>query len=201
MSSSSSAAARPSDPSTGVHFRQAFSYKDLDADGHHQDVVYMDDQSQEQLIQELQEQDLAHNEFYSKALRLLTASAIPYFVIRWYFYWSAGGWVLNNNVFFLGSLVISFSCVPEVTAARHLRHRDERRTRLQTGNIIFSCLLCFWTWTKIYSLGIREGPGVHEEYVCVFPFLIAVMGYGMERMMEAVNFGELEHLRYQYKGA
>jgi len=31
--------------------------------------------------------------------------------------------------------------------------------------------------------------------------VIAVMGYGMRKMMEAVNFGELEHLRYQYKGA
>jgi len=27
------------------------------------------------------------------------------------------------------------------------------------------------------------------------------MGYVMGKMMEAVNFGELEHLRYRYKGA
>jgi hypothetical protein len=31
--------------------------------------------------------------------------------------------------------------------------------------------------------------------------VMAVMGWFMRKMMEAVNFGELEHLRYQYKGA
>jgi hypothetical protein len=30
---------------------------------------------------------------------------------------------------------------------------------------------------------------------------MAVIGHVMRKMMEAVNFGELEHLRYEFKGA
>jgi len=64
MSSTPSGAAERSDSLSDVRFRQAFTYKDLDSDGHHRDVIYMDDQSQEQLIQELQSQDFKHNQLY-----------------------------------------------------------------------------------------------------------------------------------------
>jgi len=201
MSSPSSGAAELSDSSSDVRFRQAFSYKDLDSDGHHRDVIYMDDQSQEQLIQELQTQDFTHNQLYCRALNFLTTSAIPYFGLRWYLRWSAGGWVLNKDLLFIVSLGMSVFSLPQVTVAKQLECPDDGRARWQIVNIVTSSLLCLWTWTKMISLGIGERPGTYEEYVCAFPFMIAVMGYCMGKMMEAVNFGELEHLRYRYKGA
>jgi len=186
---SSPAAVGSSDSPTGVRYRQGFNCNDLDADDHNQDVIYMDEQSQQRLIQDLQKQNLAHNEFYSvhplssplhgppltelppqKALKLLTASGIPYFMFRLYFHWSAGGWILNNDVFFLASLVTSYTAAPEATAAKPLEYPDDRLAQLQIGNIVLSCLLCLWTWAKMYSLGTGESPGVHEGYVCALPF-------------------------------
>jgi len=54
---------------------------------------------------------------------------------------------------------------------------------------------------KVYSGEMEQRTMSLEAHLHAVPLFMAVMGWFMRKMMEAVNFGELEHLRYQYKGA
>jgi hypothetical protein len=55
----------------GPRMRQVFHYSDLDSDpksDYHDAILYMDEQSQDQLIIDLQREDLARNQFYCVTL-------------------------------------------------------------------------------------------------------------------------------------
>jgi hypothetical protein len=47
-----------------MRFRQAFAYQDFEDDSHHDQIVYMDEQQQEELIAQLRKDDLARNDLY-----------------------------------------------------------------------------------------------------------------------------------------
>ncbi|KAF8245080.1 hypothetical protein K440DRAFT_646471 [Wilcoxina mikolae CBS 423.85] len=214
------------DNNLGPRMRQVFHYSDLDSDpksDYHDAILYMDEQSQDQLIIDLQREDLDRNQFYCKWLWILTATPSPYFVIR-YILSPWGGWIFNSDLFALVSLFISFRTVPAPTLipkknSPPIHGPDEWWRKAQMLNIVGSTVLYLWTWMKVYSGDIEErttsvdahlfavplcefltNPGGRNELTCGV-IVMAVMGWFMRKMMEAVNFGELEHLRYQYKGA
>jgi hypothetical protein len=142
---------------------------------------------------------------------------MPFFAIRWCY----GNYWKSNDLFFLISLGVSFMTVPQPVLL------PERRDTIlvypgkywlfaQYVNVLWTFGTMGWMWTKIFTVGTISRPLMYEEAIATYPFgecnphiavsailmsaVIGVMGFVMRRFMEAVNFKDLQHLRYKYKG-
>ncbi|CCX07655.1 hypothetical protein FPQ18DRAFT_336356 [Pyronema domesticum] len=188
--------------SDGPRHRQVYTHADLLSDDN--EILYMDETSQEQLIQDLQVEDLKRNEFYCKCLLLLTVLPIPYFFVR---YWNTfgGAWIFNMNLFAIISLLVSWRCIPVPRLRPTMRDAplvqlEKILRQVQLGNVAVTLAGTLWTMVQ-WAVVKNERVHPAEEYLVVVPMFMAVGGWMMRNALEAVNFGELEHLRYQYKGA
>ncbi|KAA8913101.1 hypothetical protein FN846DRAFT_930793 [Sphaerosporella brunnea] len=195
--------------------RQVFTYSDFvdDTAQRCEDILCLDEEQQEELIRQLRREDIHRNEFYCKAIMVLTLLPIMFFAIR-YYYMTSNGWLFNADLFSAASLLISYKSVPTVILGFRDAPADMLRTedyvslrspgsfwlKMQRMNIVISAIMCMWTWMR-HSWAIGEKPLYSEDYLCALPFIMAVIVYLMRKAMEAVNFGELEHLRYEFRGA
>lgn len=135
----------------------------------------MDEQSQTELIADLQLQDLQNNEFYCKALSILTVCPLPYYVIR-YFYSHYGKWIFNENVFYIISLCFSFQTVPvpvllPMKEKNYLTIKSTQMswTYLQQLNIVLSGFMCLASWLGVY-FGLDEPIQSHDAFLSTYPF-------------------------------
>jgi hypothetical protein len=191
----------PHDGSKSRHRRAHFFDESDDLKNDANEILFMDDIQQEDLIKELKIEEHRQNELYSKLLWYITIIVISFFGTRWH-----NGYIwLNYDLFVIISLLISFTTVPQQT----FLHKSELRVlnpgkrwlRMQKCNVFLSGLMSLWIWTKqlfIIENGCITDP---EGYVSAVPFLIAFMGWYMRINMEGVDFKPLVEAQYKLMGA
>jgi len=163
-------------------------------------ILYLSDQQQSQLITLLLREDLVRNEFYCKCLWMMTFCSMPFFAIRWCY----GNRWESNDLFFLISLGVSFRTVPQPVLLPDkgeiaLIYPGKYWLFAQCINVLWTFGMMIWMWTKIFTVGTISQSLMYEEAIATYPFVIGVMNFMMRKFIEAVNFKDLQHLRYKYK--
>jgi len=165
------------------------------------EVVYMDEEEQDRLIQQLKYEDSGKNDFFIKLIFVLEIAQLPMFFFR---LWTVPNW---TDLFSIVSMIISALCVP-TTQGFEDRSELAPEPRWVPGairlNLILSVTIAVATLLKHYIPPEGVEVTFHMdayENMGLIPLVLWVFTQVTRKALRAVDTGSLEELRYRYLGA
>jgi len=165
------------------------------------EVVYMDEEEQDRLIQQLKYEDSGKNDFFTKLIFVLEIAQLPMFFFR---LWTAPNW---TDLMSIVSMITSALCVP-TTQGFEDRSELAPEPRWVPGairlNLILSVTIAVVTLLKHYNPPEGVEVTFHMdayENMGLIPLVLWVFTQVTRKALRAVDTGSLEELRYRYLGA
>ncbi|KAG0641710.1 hypothetical protein HOY80DRAFT_953649 [Tuber brumale] len=166
------------------------------------EVVYMDEEEQDRLINQLKYEDSSKNDFFTKLMFLLEIAQLPMFFFR---LWTSPNWC---DLLSIVSVITSALCVPttrrSAEGGRELAPDPGWVPRATGLNLVLSLTIAGVTILKHYATPVGVKATLHldaYENMRLIPFVLWVFTQFTRKALRAVDTGSLEGLRYRYLGA
>ncbi|KAG0135170.1 hypothetical protein HOY82DRAFT_551981 [Tuber indicum] len=165
------------------------------------EVVYMDEEEQDRLINQLKYEDSGKNDFFTKLIFLLEIVQLPMFFFR---LWTGPNW---SDLLSIVSVTTSALCVPTTRrsgSGRELAPEPGWVPRAIGLNLFLSLAIAGITLMNHCAPPAGVEVTLHldaYENMGLVPLVLWVFTQFTRKALRAVDTGSLDGLRYRYLGA